>query len=121
MILTVEEVRQLINTNETDQGLELRLQALETMIQGYTNNNFNRYKENGVIVYPADIKMGVIGLLKWDITLRGKVGIASETLSRHSVTYQDMTGGNAEMGYPKSLLGFLRPYMRARFGRGLNI
>ena len=120
MILTVEEVRQLITTDETDQGLRLRLEALEKTIQGYTNNDFHKFEENGVIVYPADIKLGAIGLLKWDLTLRGKVGIASEAISRHGVTYQNMDGENAVMGYPKSLLGFLKPYMRARFGRGIG-
>lgn len=67
------------------------------------------------IVYPHDVKMGVLNLLKWENTNRDKVGIASETLSRHSVTYFDMNGENSLMGYPKALLGFLSPYMKARF------
>lgn len=67
------------------------------------------------IEYPADIKMGVINLIKWDIENRDKVGISSETISRHSVTYSNMDGSNSFMGYPKSLMGFLTPYMKARF------
>ena len=43
------------------------------------------------------------------------VGIQSETISRHSVTYFNMDGDNSSMGYPKSLLGFLNPYIKARF------
>lgn len=77
------------------------------------------YEESGVlvtkVVYPIDVKMGVVNLLKWEIENRGKVGIASETLSRHSVTYFNMDGDNSIMGYPKSLLGFLKPYKKARF------
>ena len=67
------------------------------------------------VVYPPDVKMGVVNLMKWDNEKRDKIGIASETLSRHSVTYGDMTGENAVLNYPKSLLGFLTPYMKARF------
>lgn len=67
------------------------------------------------IVYPMDIKLGVANMLSWDLNNRDKVGVQSETISRHSVTYFNMDGDNSLMGYPKSLLGFLRPYMKARF------
>lgn len=67
------------------------------------------------IVYPMDIKLGVANMLSWDLNNRGKVGVQSETISRHSVTYFNMDGDNSLMGYPKSLLGFLKPYMKARF------
>ena len=40
MLLTVEELRQYITTEETDQVLEARLQALELLLRRYTNNNF---------------------------------------------------------------------------------
>ena len=67
------------------------------------------------VEYPADIKMGVINLMKWDKENRSKVGVQSETISRHSVTYFNMDGDNSSLGYPKSLTGFLKPYMKARF------
>ena len=67
------------------------------------------------IVYPMDVKMGVVNMMKWDIENREKVGIQSETISRHSVTYFNMDGDNSTMGFPKSLVGFLKPYMKARF------
>lgn len=76
-------------------------------------------KENRVlltkVVYPLDVKMGVVNMVKWDLENRDKVGIQSETISRHSVTYFNMDGDNSEAGYPKSLLGFLKPYRKARF------
>lgn len=181
MLMTVAELRQHIETNETDQSLEAKLQALELMIRAHTNNNFqhrgyraaadlmggvlmmealqpfntgdtvqihgSRYNdglytvtetndstatvkedtvdESGVmvtkVVYPMDVKMGVVKLLKWELERGDKVGVASETISRHSVTYFDMAGDNSTMGYPKSLLGFLRPYHRARFGQGVRV
>ena len=114
MIISVEELKQYIATKDTDAMLEAKLQALELSIQRYTNNDFKRFlTDEGE--YPADVKMGAINMLKWDFENRAKVGIQSETISRHSVTYYNMDGDNSTMGYPKSLLGFLKPYMRARF------
>ena len=183
MIMTVDELRQFVTTDEADQALEARLQALELLIRAYTNNNFQKrafravavamadnnqlllkganpfktgdtlqvteselnaglvtvstssndvitvkeslYDESGVVitkvVYPADVKLGVANMLKWQLENGDKVGVASEAISRHSVTYFDMTGDNSTMGFPKSVLGFLRPYKRARFGQGLRV
>lgn len=67
------------------------------------------------IEYPADVIACVVNLLEWEVNSRGKVGVQSETISRHSVTYFNMDGGNQTMGYPSSLLGCLKPYMKARF------
>lgn len=183
MIMTVDELRQFVTTDETDQALEARLQALELLIRAYTNNNFqvrafravavasadktllcgatvpfkvgdtlqitdselqpnalvtvaavsgdtvtvneDLYDESGVVitkvVYPMDVKLGVANMLKWQYSNGDKVGVQSETISRHSVTYFNMDGDNSTMGFPKSLLGFLKPYMKARFGQGLKV
>lgn len=182
MILTVPELRQYITTDEEDQVLEAKLQALELLIRAYTNNNFQKrafravavavssghklmlnnnpfkandtiqisdselneglvtvrtstatevtvkedlYDESGVIltkvVYPSDVKMGIVNMMKWELDNRDKVGVQSETISRHSVTYFNLDGDNSTMGFPKALMGFLRPYMKARFGQGLRV
>lgn len=183
MIMTVAELRQFVTTDETDQVLEARLQALELLIRAYTNNNFqNRgfrieadvrggvfmseslipFDEGDTImisqsdlqsgclctvkevtddttftaneacadddcilvtkvVYPMDVKLGAANMIKWQLDNGNKVGVQSETISRHSVTYFNMDGDNSTMGFPKSLVGFLRPYMKARFGQGLSI
>ena len=183
MIMTVAELRQFVTTDETDQVLEAKLQALELLIRAYTNNNFQvrafravavamsdktllcgstipfkvgdtlqiteselqpnvlvsvaavsgstvtvneeLFDESGVVitkvVYPMDIKLGVANMMKWQFDNGDKVGVASETISRHSVTYFNMDGDNSTMGFPKSLLGFLKPYMKARFGQGLRV
>jgi hypothetical protein len=180
MILTAQELRQYVTTDEEDQALEAKLSALELLIRAHTHNNFQQrtvrsmadifngtlvmasnpfkvgdtvqvtesnfndglytvtavddstatLKEETVnedfmyatkVVYPMDVKMGVVNLMKWDMNNRDKVGIASETISRHSVTYESMTDDNSIMGYPKSLMGFLKPYMKARFGQGVRV
>lgn len=149
MIMTVDELKKYVNTEEKDSVLEAKLQALELLIRKYTNNNYqdrnrrfvapvdavtgfqyaselfkvgdtiqvseSRYNDglytikavdmdNGHIevneelvsepvamvtkvVYPMDIKLGVANMLSWDLNNRDKVGVQSETISRHSVTY----------------------------------
>lgn len=174
MIISVEEAKKYMAVTIDDSKLEAKLQALESLVRKYTNNNFqkrgirfkcqvmaqklylstnmlqvgdtvqisnsiyndgvytiNEIEEDFVIVnealideslvtvtkvvYPKDVQMGVVNMLNWDLTNRDKVGIQSETISRHSVTYFNMDGDNSTVGYPKSLLGFLKPYMCARF------
>ena len=184
MILSVDELKKYITTEDDDSVLEGKLQALELLIRAYTNNNFQirafravavavaegntllfnstvPFKvgdtlqitesdfmqdelvtvlsvadssitvsgelsdESGVVVtkvkYPTDVKMGIVNLMKWELNNREKVGVASETISRHSVTYVDQTGENTIMGYPVALMGFLKPYIKARFGRGIRV
>lgn len=67
------------------------------------------------VEYPDDIVQGVIDLMVWEVKNRQKVGIKSETLSRHSVSYYDQDANNQVMGYPVALLGFLQPYIKPRF------
>jgi hypothetical protein len=64
------------------------------------------------IVYPADVIDCCVNLMEWEVNNRDKVGIKSETLSRHSVTYED--SASMFMGYPASLLGCLKPYRKCR-------
>lgn len=120
MIMTVEELRKYINTDETEPALEAQLQALELSIQGHTQNNFKRVCEKHGGEYPPDIKQGVVELLKWKQKYGGKTGLKSETISRHSVTFVELTQENTLIGYPSHLLGFLAPYMCAQFGQGVE-
>ena len=79
----------------------------------------NTHDEDCVLVtkveYPADVVACAVNLMEWEVTMRQKVGIQSETLSRHSITYADATGVNQVMGYPAPLLGCLKAYKKARF------
>lgn len=65
--------------------------------------------------YDEDIIAGALRMLDWKLKQGDKVGVQSESISRHSVTYFNMDGDNSVMGYPKSLLGFLKPYKCVRF------
>ena len=111
-----------ITESELMQGDLVTVAAVDN---GTITVNESLYEESGVVItrvkYPLDVKLGVANLIKWELDNRDKVGIATETISRHSVTYFDMNGDNATMGFPKALMGFLKPYKRARFGRGISV
>lgn len=64
------------------------------------------------VVYPADVIDCCVNLLEWEVKNRGKVGIKSETLSRHSVTYED--SASMFRGYPKGILNSVWHYRKAR-------
>ena len=67
-----------------------------------------------LVKYPPAIKLGVVKLLQYNSKMDDKVGISSESLSRHSVSYAQPTSDSI-CGYPSSLMSFLKPYMKARF------
>ena len=120
MILTVEELHKHVETDKDDAVLADMIVAAEQTIKGYTHNSFKRVLANHGGEWPMDIKLGVAKLIEFDLGIGTKAGIASETISRHSVTYESMTADNSIMGYPKRLMGFLKPYMCARFGQGVQ-
>lgn len=68
----------------------------------------------GKVSYPYDLVDGIVKLIKYDLTMGDKLGIKSETISRHSVTYYDMTSTETLEGYPASLLGFIYKYRKMR-------
>ena len=55
MLMTVDELRKHINTDETDEVLKMRLEALELSIRRYTSNNFQRRDFR----IQADIRAGI--------------------------------------------------------------
>lgn len=109
----------------TESELNAGLVNVRTSVNGTITVKEELFDESGVVitkvVYPMDVKLGVANMLKWQLDNGDKVGVQSETISRHSVTYFNMDGDNSTMGFPKSLLGFLKPYMKARFGQGLRV
>lgn len=64
------------------------------------------------VQYPADVVACAADLYKWSQDMGDKVGVKSETISRHSVTYED--SATLYMGYPAGLLNGLRLHRKAR-------
>lgn len=69
------------------------------------------------IEYPIDVIEGAIDLLDWELIKQGKEqsNIASESISRHNVTYVQRTNENTISGYPIELFNFCEEYKKARF------
>ena len=67
-----------------------------------------------LVKYPPSIKLGVVKLLQYNAKMDDKVGISSESLSRHSVSYAQPSSDSIG-GYPASMMSFLKPFMKARF------
>lgn len=128
--LFIVEALTPFNVGDTVQVTDSTLNAGLYTVKSVTDSTFT-VNESGLreeidvlctlVEYPEDVKMGVANMLKWELDRREKVGLASETISRHTTTFIDLTGENASMGYPKALIDFLFPYMRARFGRGIGV
>lgn len=64
------------------------------------------------VEYPADVIQCAVDLYQWKRKMGEKVGIKSETLSRHSVTYED--SATLFMGYPVGILNGLQLHKKAR-------
>ena len=68
----------------------------------------------GLVIYPQDVIAGAVGLIQYDIDNAGREGVASETISRHSVSYVNLGVSNTIMGYPVKLTSFLKPYRKMK-------
>ena len=75
---------------------------------------FDGHVKVRLVRYPADVVYGALNLIKWDEQHRDSVGLQAETLSRHTVSY-DVNADKGGAGYPASMLGFLKPHVKARF------
>ena len=64
------------------------------------------------IHYPADVVQCAVDLYRWKQSMGDKVGVKSETISRHSVTYED--SATLYMGYPVGILNGLNLHKKAR-------
>lgn len=115
--LTPFEVGDTVQITETK--LNKGLFTVATVGDSYFTVEETVKDEKGVlvtkVVYPADVIDCVFKCLEWELKFGGKAGIQSETLSRHSVTYVQQDDESMVNGYPKSLFGSLKPYVKARF------
>ena len=77
------------------------------------DDDFNRVT---LVRYPADVIEGAVGIVKYENARpKEKAGIASETLSRHSVSYAQVAQSGIFAGYPPEVMAFLKPHMRPWF------
>jgi hypothetical protein len=67
------------------------------------------------IEYPADIAAGIHKMLKYDAKMGAKLGIKSESISRMSVSYFDVSTSSTIEGFPASVMSFLKKYEKMRW------
>lgn len=72
------------------------------------------------VAYPPDVVMGCVEILRYKLSRAGqnaadRAGIASETISRHSVTFSGEDAYSGILGVPARLTKFLDRYRKARF------
>lgn len=108
------------DTIEISDGINKGLHLISTIGDTIkTDENLYDSEKNLItkIEYPLEVIEGAIDILDWELVQKGKEksGIASETISRHSVTYIQRTGDNTINGYPIELFNFCNEYMKARF------
>ena len=91
-------------------GLENGVKTIEPLYD-YPNQLITK------IEYPIDVIEGAIDLLDWELIQKGKenTGVASESISRHNVSYVQRTNDNTVNGYPIELFNFCNHYKKARF------
>lgn len=63
-----------------------------------------------LVRYPRDVAYNVLKLMEYEYTTAGKKGLKSETISRLSVTYFDMTANESREGFPASYIEWLDKY-----------
>lgn len=107
-----------VNYSSYNDGLYTVEEILEEAIK-VVEESFLEEESNDLMVtlvsYPADIKRGIKKLIEYDKKMASKVGIKSETISRMSTTYYDVSAAENTEGYPSNLLSFLKKYKKMRW------
>ena len=106
------------NTIQIVGGVNEGIYTIEELYDGFAKLDKDIYNSDEVVIYrvdyPADVIEGSVVLLNYDCNKENKIGISSESLSRHSVSYVNYNESNTKEGYPSELLGFLRKYAKWR-------
>lgn len=108
------------DTIEISDGINKGLHVISTISETIETDSELFDSEKNLITkieYPLEVIEGAIDILDWELIQKGKEksGIASETISRHSVSYVQRTGDNTINGYPIELFNFCNQYKKARF------
>lgn len=102
-----------ISASGVNDGLYVVRAVAEDYIRLDRDLHITRFNRVTKIEYPPDVVQCAVDLYQWKQKMGDKVGIKSETLSRHSVTYED--SGTLYMGYPTGILYGLNMYRKARW------
>lgn len=110
--LKVGDTVQISNSNYND-----GLYVIEEISNGKIKLDKDIYNVDNCTVtkieYPEAVLTVVLDILKWEQLNEGKMGIASETIGRHSVTYVSQNDSNSIGKYPRHLFNPLNQFKMA--------
>lgn len=108
--ISATELNDGLFTVESIEGTDIKLKDAE-FIEGFYQSGYV-----SLIRYPADVKAGVKKLIDYAARTADKLGVKTESISRYSVTYFDLTASETKNGYPAYLMEFLKNYEKVRWG-----
>lgn len=88
MITTLEKVLATTGIKGKDEQITALIPQTEEWIKGYTNQDMPDEDDK----YPLGYEKIAIEMIAYDLNSIAKQGIKSESLSRHSVTYEGGSG-----------------------------
>jgi hypothetical protein len=111
MITTLEQVKLILGiTGDSKNALITALIPLiEEDYLAIRNKAFD-LDDEGEIVYPTGAEFTAIRMIGYKLNTQGQDGVASESLSRHSISYQQGSGTGVAGLYPASVIGAIKRY-----------
>ena len=110
--LKVGDTVQITNSKIND-GLYVIKEISDNKIKLDKNLYDTEYNMVTKIEYPQAVISTVVNILSWDERYGSKMGIQSESIGRHSVSYFAQNDQNSLGGYPIHLFNPLKQFMMA--------
>ena len=112
MITTLENVKLVlgITTDAKDTLINALIPIVEEDYLAIRNKAFD-LDDLGETVYPTGSEGIAIRMVGYQLNTQGQAGVSSESLSRHSITYQQSTGTGAMAMYPTMITAGIKRYV----------
>lgn len=110
--LKVGDTVQITNSKLND-GLYVIQEISNNIIKLDKNLYDCEYNMVTKIEYPEAVISTLVNILSWDEKYSSKMGIQSESIGRHSVSYFSQNDQNSLGGYPIHLFNPLKQFMKA--------
>jgi hypothetical protein len=112
MITTLANVKLVlgISVDTYDTLIEALIPIVEEDYLAIRNKAFD-LDDSEETVYPTGSEGVAIRMIGYQLNVQGQFGISSESLSRHSITYQQSTGTGAMAMYPTMITAGIKRYV----------
>jgi len=112
MITSLENVKLIlgITTDSKDALITSLIPLIEEDYLAIRNKAFDLDDDGVTIVYPTGAEGTAIRMIGFRLNTLGNDGVASESLSRHSISFQQGSGSGILGLYPASVVGGIKRY-----------